>query len=257
MKHTRYAAAAVACICLASLATGRAQEVKSQAPPGALDPATMTALDKMGAYLRTLKAFQIQSTTTRETVLDDGQKIALDGTVDLLVQRPDRLRAEIVSDAQHRMFFFDGKTFTIFARRVNYYATVPAPSTVSQLADDLADKYGIELPLADLFYWGTEKSRVHEIKGAFDVGPSQVEGVSCEHYAFRQDGIDWQLWIQNGEYPLPRKLIVTTIDDEARPQYTSVMSWNLAPAFNDEAFSFSPPADVHKIVLSELKARQQ
>jgi hypothetical protein len=257
MTHRRYAAALLAGICLTWPAAARAQQTSSRPSSsevaGAIDPGTMAALDKMGAYMRTLKAFQIRSTTTRETVLDDGQKIAIDGTVDLLVQRPDRLRAEIASDIQHRMFFFDGKTFTIFARRMNYYATVPAPSTLGELGDVLADKYGIEIPLEDLFYWGSDKSKAGDVKAAMDVGPSQVEGVTCEHYVFRQEGVDWQLWIQNGEYPLPRKLLITTTDDEARPQYTSVLTWNLAPSFDDEAFKFSPPADAHKIVIAELK----
>jgi hypothetical protein len=258
MKHERYVAAVLVCICLAWPATGRGQQTQSKpsSPAGsvAIDKDSMAALDKMGAYLRTLKAFQIRATTTRETVLDDGQKIALDGTVDLLVQRPDKLRAEISSDAQHRMFFFDGKTFTIFARRVNYYASVPAPPTLGELAERLATKYDIEVPLADLFYWGIEKSGASDGKSAMDVGPSQVEGVTCEHYAFRQEGLDWQVWLQNGDYPLPRKLIVTTTDDEARPQYTSVLTWNLAPSFDEAAFTFSPPADAHKIVLAEVKA---
>ncbi len=224
---------------------------ESQAP--ALDPDAMALLNKMGAYMRTLTAFQVVSTTSREDVLDDGQKIATDGTVDLLIQRPNRMRVEITSDARHRMFFYDGKSFTMWARLVNYYATVPAPPTLAQLNDVLADKYDIELPLADLFYWGTDQAKVNLVKSAIDVGPSQVGGVSSEHLAFRQEGVDWQLWVQSGQYPLPRKLVITTTSDEARPQYTSILTWNLAPAFNDAAFTFDPPADAHKIALKEVK----
>jgi len=64
-----------------------------------VDPAAVKKLEKMGGYLRTLKAFQVQSVTSRDSVLEDGQKIAFGGTVDMLVQRrPDRLRAEVTSD---------------------------------------------------------------------------------------------------------------------------------------------------------------
>ena len=209
----------------------------------------MATLTKMSAYLHTLQAFQIESQTSREVVLDDGQKVSSDGTVDLLVARPNRLRAEISSDVQHRMFFYDGKTFTMWARRLNYYATVPAPATLADLVDQLQDKYDIELPLADSFYWGTDKSKSGDVTAAMDVGPSAVEGETCEHFAFRQPGVDWQLWVQNGDYPLPRKLVVTTLTDEARPQYTSVMTWNLAPSFDDDAFDFSAPSDAHQIDL--------
>ena len=80
------------------------------------------------------------------------------------------------------------------------------------------------------------------ITAAMDVGPSDVGGTTCEHYAFRQEEIDWQIWIQMGDHPLPRKLVITTKTDEARPQHTAVYTWNLAPSYNDPAFEFDPPA---------------
>jgi hypothetical protein len=215
------------------------------------DPDAIKALEDMGRYLRTLNAFQIHSQTTRDEVLDDGQNITFGGTVDMIVARPNRLRAEVTSDKQQRLYFDDGKTFSVWARRVNYYATIPAPPTLRELADKLADKYDVELPVADLFYWG-ERKDTDEIKGAMDIGASQIDGVTCEHYAFRQDGADWQVWIQQGDYPLPRKLVITTTTDPARPKYTSVLTWNLAPSFNDAAFAFVPPKDAKKIMLAEV-----
>jgi hypothetical protein len=213
----------------------------------AMDPASLSALAAMGAYLRTLTAFQISSETTLDEVLDDGQKVQYDGHVELLIRRP-----EITSDRQQRMLFYDGKSFTLWARRMNYYATAPAPPTLAEFHERLLTKYGIELPLSDLFYWGREGHDSSDLTAAIDVGPSQIGGVSCEHYAFRQPGVDWQVWIQQGSYPLPRKLVITTTDDPSRPQYSSVMAWNLAPSFNDAAFMFEPSAEVHKITLGEI-----
>ena len=219
-----------------------------------VDADAMNALNKMGAYLRTLTAFQVRASTTTEDVLEDGQKIQFEAVTDLLAQKPNHLRMEMTSDRQHRTYFFDGKQFTLWAQRVNYYATVPAPPTIPELADRLENKYGIDLPLTDLFYWGTERTDVRTIKSAMDVGPSEVEGTTCEQYAFRQDGLDWQVWIQNGDFPLPRKLVLTTMSDEARPQHTSVYTWNLAPSFNEAAFTFDPPRDAQKIVFAETGA---
>jgi hypothetical protein len=213
------------------------------------DTGAITALARMSAYLRTLKAFQVRAETSRDEVLENDQNISFAGVVDLLVDRPNRLRAEVTSDQQHRMYFYDGKSFSLWGRRVNYYATVPAPPTLRALADVLADKYGIEVPLADLFYWG-ERHGANDLVSAADVGPSQVGGITCEHYAFRQAGADWQVWIQQGSYPLPRKLVITTTSDDARPQYTSTMTWNLAPSFDAAAFTFVPPKDAQRIVFA-------
>jgi len=224
------------------------------ADDSAINSDAIAALNGMGNYLRTLKAFQVEAVTTRDDVLDDGQLIQFDTHVNLLARMPDRLRVEVTSSRQHRLYFYDGTNFTLFAERVNYYATVPAPPTVGKLADALNDKYGIELPLEDLFYWGGPQSKVGEITGAIVVGPAEVGGVTCQQYAFRQPGLNWQIWIQQGEFPLPRKLVLSTLTDEARPQYSSVLQWNLAPSFNEAAFQFEPPTDAQKIVFASEDA---
>ena len=212
------------------------------------DGDAIKALEEMSNYLRTLKAIQVRATTSRDEVLDDGQNVTFSGTLDMIAERPNHLRAEVINDKQQRMYFDDGKTFTVWARRVNYYATIPAPPTLRELADKLSDEYNVELPLADLFYWGDSKTTA-DIVGAIDVGAAQVDGTTCEHYAFRQKGADWQVWIQQGNYPLPRKLVITTTTDPARPRFTSVMTWNLAPSFDDAAFTFEPPKDAKKIMF--------
>ena len=214
------------------------------------DPDAITALENMSTYLRALKAIQVHAVTSRDEVLEDGQNVTFSGTVDMIAERPNRLRAEVVTDKQDRMYFADGKTFSVWARRVNYYATIPAPPTLRELSDTLTDRYNLELPVADLFYWGEGKS-TEGIVGASDLGTSQVDGTTCEHYAFRQEGADWQLWIQQGDYPLPRKLVITTTTDPARPRFSSVITWNLAPSYNDAAFTFDPPKDAKKIALAE------
>ncbi len=219
-----------------------------------IDPDAIATLRKMGEYLRSLKAFQVEAVTTKDDVLEDGQQIQFDSKVDLVARMPDRLRVEINNARQHRLYLYDGTSFTIWAQRVNYYATVPAPATVGKLADKLDQEYGIQLPLEDLFFWGTAQSKEGDIKSATDVGPSEVGGVTCEHYAFRQEGLDWQVWIQQGDYPLPRKLVLTTLTDDARPQYNAVLTWNLAPSFDEAAFVFDPPKDAQKIVLAEENA---
>ena len=217
----------------------------------ALEPAAMSALQAMGAYLRNLKSFQVEAKTTDEDVLDDGQKIQYDGVVTIVAELPGRLRAEVESDRRSRLYLYDGKTFTLFAKRLNYYATVPAPPTVRKLADVLEEKYGFSVPLEDLFLWGDPSWSTDPITAATDVGASAVEGTTCEQYAFREADIDWQIWIQKGANPLPRKLVITTKTDEARPQSTAVYTWNLAPSYNEETFVFDAPDGAARALLPD------
>ncbi|MGD0445575.1 MAG: DUF2092 domain-containing protein [Edaphobacter sp.] len=225
----------------------------AQASPE-IEPDAMEALNKMGTYLRTLKAFQVDSEVTQDDVLDDGQIITDSKSNTLLAVSPNLLRAELKSDDRNVLLFYDGKNFTVYAKLANFYATVPAPPTTAQLVDKVDNDYGIEIPLVDLFKWGTDQSAIKKITSAIDVGPSTVQGITCEHYAFRQEGLDWQIWIQLGDYPLPRKFVIRTLTDDARPQHTSTLVWNLAPSYNEAAFTFDPPADAQRVLLKDLSS---
>ena len=231
---------------------------KAQQPASTsdVDPDAIARLDSMAAYLRSLKSFQVEAMTTTEEVLEDGQKVQFTSVVNALARMPDRFRIAVKSNRRDRLYIYDGNQFTMFARRVNYYATAQAPPTIGQLADVLDDKYGIGLPLEDLFRWGApqEKAAISKeaITSAMFVGPSEIEGVTCGQYAFRQDGLDWQVWIQMGDHPLPRKLVLTTLTDDARPQYTAIFTWNLAPSFNEAAFTFVPPRGAGRAALPEI-----
>ena len=218
-----------------------------------IEPEAMTALSKMGGYLRSLKSFQVEAVTSREEVLEDGQKVQFSGLTKMLARVPDRLFVAVKSDRQDREFFYDGKSVTVLAKRANVYATVDAPPTIGALADALDERHGIELPLEDLFRWGGPHSQSDAITSAMFIGPSAIDGVTCGHYAFRQEGLDWQVWIQQGDHPLPRRVVLTTMTDEARPQFSATYTWNLAPSFNDAAFTFTPPRGAGRVVLAEIK----
>ena len=250
MRRFEYRRAALA----ASLVVAAVSAEAQPKPTVALEPAAMSALTDMGAYLRTLKSFQVVAETTDEDVLEDGQKVQYAGTATILARLPNGLRAEVADDRKERLYFYDGKSFTLFGKRMNLYATVAAPPTLGQLADKLDEDYGLGVPLSDLFRWGSASWGPEGITAATDLGPATVLGTTCQQYAYRQADIDWQIWIQKGDYPLPRKLVITTRTDEARPQHTAVYTWNLAPSFNDAAFTFDPPAGAGKVVLATVAA---
>jgi hypothetical protein len=251
MKRKNLGIALAAVLLIAATAPAAAQQ---PAAASDLDPAAVAALGRMGTFLRSLKAFRVTAATTQDTVLDSGQLLQVAGSVDALVQFPTKLRIDATTGERQRMYLYDGKTFTFYGKAIGYYATVPAPPTVKQLALTLADEYGLSIPLEDLFWWRSENATTSALTGATDIGPASVRGTSCEQYAFRQDGLDWQIWIQLGDYPLPRKLVLVTTDDAARPQYAATYTWDLAPSFNDAAFAFDPPASAKRIPIASVKA---
>ena len=252
-------AAGLAALCAvapvsANRAAGQTAAPVPTAEPAAIDPVAIAALDDMAAYLQTLASFRVRSDTTSEVVLESGQKIQFGGEVDLAVHRPDAFKVVSQADTRTREMYYDGESFTIFAPRLGYYASFDAPPTIGQTLDAARTRYGIEVPLADLFTWGTDQTIRSRIREAMVILPETVGGRRCIHYAFRQDNVDWQLWLEDSETPLPCKLVITSTDDPSMPQYSSVLHWDLAAPVAAEGLAFDPPADAHRITIADVEA---
>ena len=235
---------------LAAMLVTIAVQARGQQPaaaPAERDAKAIDALNRVGAYLRTLKDFRVRAETTKDEVVGDGQKIQFGGSVDYRVHQPDRLRADVKSDRVQRQFYYHDATLTQYAPRAGYYATVKTPATIAETLQVAHQKFDIDIPLADLFFWGTPKSGVDDIKSAVVVGSAFVNGVESDHYAYRQDDVDWQLWVARGASPLPQKLVITTRTNPAQPQYTAVFKWDTNPKFDATTFAFAPPKDAIKI----------
>ena len=216
------------------------------APAPALDPAAAAALDRMGAYLRSLKAFDVHVETASDVILNSGQRIQTERTVDYAVETPNRLAARIEGPRGVVNLTYDGAAFTV-AGEDGYYAQAPLTGSISTLLGKAYTAYGIDFPLQDLFRWGDPSAVTPRPSEGFRVGSAKVGGVATDHYAFRQPGVDFQVWIDQGDKPLPRKMVITSLTDPAQPQYVAVMSWNLAPRHADGQFTFKPAPGAKKI----------
>lgn len=221
----------------------------------AVDPMAIQALKDMGAHLQTLRRFQVSTELTGERVLADGQKLQHSATADMDVQRPNRIRVRMSSARSERELFYDGKAVTLFTPALNYFSRVEMVETLDGLVKQLQERFGVELPLSDLFMWGTPAAPIDRIQSAMNAGQDFVGNDLCDHYAFRQGAIDWQIWITTGSKPLPRKVVITNRADEARPQSVSLITWNLKPAFNDAVFRFNPPKGSKAVELVPLKSK--
>jgi hypothetical protein len=217
-----------------------------------LEPGAVIALTAMAAHLRDLRTFHVEAATSREQVLADGQKLQFESRIVLLASLPNRLRIVEEGDRAERTFYYDGRTFTAWSPRSHSYSAIAAPPTIGKLADSLVVRFDLELPLVDLFRWGEPDRLVAALSAARYIGPSDVDGVSCERYALRQAGIDWQIWIEKGEHPLPRKVVLTTLTDDARPQFEATYRWTIPASLGDSAFAFVPPADARPSLLDDV-----
>jgi len=221
----------------------------------AVDPAAVQALKDMGAHLQSLQRFRVSTELSGERVLADGQKLQHSASAQMDVQRPNKLRARMSSARSERQLVFDGKTVTLYTPAQKSYSRVAFTGTLADLVEQLEQRYGVEVPLSDLFVWGTPLAPLDKIDSAMNAGQDFIGDDLCDHYAFRQGQFDWQIWISAGGKPLPRKIVITSRADEARPQSVHMIDWNLKPAFSETTFRFTPPQGATQAEIVPRKAK--
>jgi hypothetical protein len=254
---TGLAATLGACAVLAfatpSLGAQAAASPPAAAKPaaGKVDPNAVKALREMSTFLQTLKTFKLESQTSLDVVTNDGQKVQFNGVANYTARKPNGFVVDVVSDSWNRKYIYNGSEFTLYAPKLGYFATFPAPATIQETLTEIGAKFGISLPLDDLFRWsGTEGARAEALESAFMVGTDTIDGVKTNHYAFREGKIDWQVWIQQGDQPLPRKVVIVDRSDPAQPAYIARLSWVLNPPVTDADFAFRPAADATRIRIT-------
>lgn len=202
-------------------------------------------------FLASQARFYVRARTLQDIEQESGQFLEFTGTRDVTIQRPNKLfGVGTYDDGQVRRVWYDGETFTRYDERENVYGQIPVPGDLDATLDYLETVLEMPLPMADLFYNDLSHLNV-EILSATYVGVSRVEDVECDHLAFRNDALDWQMWIQRGDTPWVRKFVINYRDLPGTPKFAAVFyEWNPAPATSADLFEFTPPEGAVQIEVS-------
>jgi hypothetical protein len=244
-------AAAFLAVGVFALSATVATEVRAQAP--AVDPAATKILQRMTDYLGSLKQFSVHTQITLEDLLASGHRVDFDVSANVSISRPNKLHAERKGDLIDQTFYYDGKTLTLYNPSDKVYATEPAPGTIEELLDYARESLGLTVPVADLVYRNAFSLLMQDVTLAVVVGKAVIGGVRCDHLVFSRPGVDFQVWVADGDQPLPYKYVVTDTGIPGRLSVTTVMSdWNVAPAVVDSRFTFVVPQGVERITFMPL-----
>ncbi|HEY6834369.1 MAG TPA: DUF2092 domain-containing protein [Pseudolabrys sp.] len=213
-------------------------------------------LKAMSDYVANQKVISAKFDSSIEVITPDLQKIQFASSGDLLLSRPDKLRATRTGGYADIEIVFDGKTTTVHGKNLNAFARFDTPGSVDQLVDRLRDQLSVELPGADLLVSNAYDVLMSDVIDAKHIGQGVIDGVECEHLAFRNPDTDWQVWVETGPRPIPRKYVITSKAVTGGPQYTLLIKdWKTDAQVGAEAFVFKPPADAKEVefkALSEL-----
>ncbi len=211
-------------------------------------------LREMSDFLAAAKQFSLTTLQTVDEVLETGQEVQLERSGKYIVQRPNRLSTSFRGSRADMSIFYEGGTLTYVQETEKVYATAAVPETLDDMLDFVADELGIIVPASDLFYSNPYESLMLEGTSGLYVGLEPVSDVECHHLFFANDHVDWQIWVEAGEQPVPRKFLITYKHEDASPQFVARFDdWDFSSNSSNSNFTFTPPSDYEEIQFHQVE----
>jgi hypothetical protein len=227
--------------------------VLSSAPSWAQTNDATRILKTMSDFIAMQQNVSITFDADIEVVTPDVQKIQFTNSGTVLMSRPDKLRATRTGGYADVELIIDGRTATFVSKDDKVYARLDLPGTIDQVIGLLRSDYSVTAPGADLLLSNVFAELTEGVIDAKHIGLGVIDGVECEHLAFRALEVDWQIWIEVGARPIPRKYIITSKSVAAAPQYTlRIKEWRTDPQVNANSFVFTPAPGTRQVAANEF-----
>ena len=210
-------------------------------PAPQMDNRASEQLAKMSDFLANTRNFQVDGQSSLDVVLESGQKVQYNASSKVDVSRP-YLKSRRVGPFADVLFLYDGQQFVLYDRVRNIYAVTDAPKDFDQALTDARERLDLQAPGADLLYTDVYEGLMEDVTSLEYLGIEALDGIRTHHLAARKKEVDWQLWIEDGPTPFPRKYVITTTSLPQAPQFEVVLrNWNSSPTFAKGAFTFQAP----------------
>ena len=226
--------------------------------PGSVQAEADEAMDillGMTDFLAGQPRFSVAAQSSYDAVQPDGQKIEFAETRHLLLARPDHLRVDLEeSDGLRHQLIYNGHQISLATPQSHVYAQVSQPGTVDDAVRFFIRDLDMRLPFAVLLVSNASEELQRRTRQIDYVEQTHLAGVTVHHLAGRTDSVDYQVWVRDGDIPLPVRLVLTYPEAEGQPQFRADFhDWDLKPVLPEDAFVFTPPADAREIPFaSEL-----
>jgi hypothetical protein len=236
-----------------------AQPEKPVPPPAPIiEQYALDRLKQMSENLVSAKSFTYRSNSFIELQAVTGQFLTFFVDADVALQRPDKLRVDVAGDVSNFQIYYDGTKVTAYDPEKNLYAVSGPITTMNDMLDFVMNKAQMNFPAADFMYSDPYAVMTKNLTHAIVVGPSMVNGVPCEHFAYMEPGINWEIWIGNGKKALPLRLAMTYKQIPNFPRFLVEFSdWKLNSKLKADTFVFKIPANAKQIEFGPYRAEKK
>ncbi|MGF6177168.1 DUF2092 domain-containing protein [Ensifer sp. 4252] len=213
-----------------------------------IEPEADRIMAAMSENLKSMPTLSVDYDADQEVVNLEGQKIQYSASGSIALDRAKGFRMRRMGPFAQAEVIFDGNTISLHDKILNVYAQLQSPGHgVEDATEELRAATGLDAPGADLLASDPYTVLTDGVTVGTVVGSAFVNGVECDHLAFRTDIVDWQIWISKGSKPLPLKYVITTKWTTGAPQYSLRLSNWKSDEIEAARFKFTPPAAANKL----------
>ena len=233
-------------ICAASVLLAGLGEAQA---PGGSPPDARALLLRMGELIGSAPRLSVTVHAAYDAVQASGEKVEWNEVGRLTLSRPDRLRMEVEkSNGARSLIVFDGKEISAYDEAARVYAQAPQPGGIDETLVYFVRDLGMRMPLAAFFRSHAATEIQRRVLSVRYVEKTGILGPLAHHLIGRTDTVNFQVWITDGDRPLPERIVLTYPNAPGQPQFRAQFSaWNLAPELADALFTFTPPSDASRI----------
>lgn len=211
-------------------------------------------VQQMSKRLAAATELTVTTTEQRDVVRRSGTKDRVSLTGVYTLRRPDRFHTTLTG-GKGLESWYDGKKLTVAVQEEKVFSQAPMPETIDRTLDALAERYDMALPLADLFYSNPAKALLSDTTTGGYAGTENVGETPCHHLAFRDVGVEWEVWLPLQGEPLPTRFKTVGKHRTGQPvTEVTFKNWNLAPQTSDATFTPSVPAEYEGIAILQRAA---
>jgi len=226
--------------------TAAAETSPAPEPTPSLEPKALDILKAASSKLAAARTLKFNAVHFYESPSRQGHPLAFTTKSEVTLQRPDKLRVNILADGPASEFYYDGKKIMAYAPAENLVAVADAPATIDATLEQAYHSAAIYFPFADWIVADPYKEMSEDMKLAYYIGQSKVVGgTTTDMVAYTDHGVFIEAWI-GAEDKLPRLLHATYLDDPERLRHTLVLSdWQLDAAVSPDTFTSAKAASAN------------
>jgi len=211
-------------------------------------------------FIAAAPAFTVIGDSGNEELQEDGQLLEFGAHLTLAIQRPLKANLRIdTRDGANAALILDGEAISVYSVIDNTYVydTTRQPSDINTSLDLLAAQFGVPRQLR-FFLSKDLTASLSRVKSGHYVGESIIDGVMCDHLALRNDDLDVQVWIEKGDEPVPRRIVITHKELQGQPRvWVNFTEWDFSPELSERIFTHSPPQDAERVdFLADMPGKE-